>query len=668
MFGLSFKTVGRLLLAGPLLAGAVLLVAVLLVLDLDGNRRAGAAERATQALFAETDLALHGAEPHVPFHPGLDPARQPAPGDLTLRLRGGALGTIAHPAQVPAVQEKIALLQTLPHLEAISDLRWQEGRLINRTVAPVSDQQGHCVSCHNLSSGQARFERNDVLGAFVVETDVTGPLATAAGLALALLALIWAGGVTLAQGEQRRMQEVADTLGGELSIEREIRQTKELAAYRAAHDPLTGLANRSLFVSRLLEALAARRHHDGLVGLIDLDDFKRINDTLGHDAGDAVLIAVGDRLRARMAEYGGAVASRLGGDEFAVFVPLTDEVCEDRLGADLVADLTRPVQHMGSEIQPGCSVGLTRISAAFEPSTASVLKGADAALYEAKRAGKAQHRLFDAHIRSRMARRALLAGQLPRALDEGRITCVFQPRLDLATGAVLGLEALARWEHEGQPVDPIEFLLIAGENGLAHRLDMAILRQAATFSVRMAGVLGRPVPISCNFAAPTFGAYHLSEDILDCLFDEGLPADCLTIEVTEAVLQREPRRVSEVLGLLRAQGVRAALDDFGTGYTSLSHLRRVDVDEIKIDESLSDEVLRNPEALHLFESLVDMAHKLDKTVVIEGIESAQQAQVMRDKGAQAGQGFHFAHPMPEAEAEAWLRKAVGGPDLRRCAS
>ena len=420
-------------------------------------------------------------------------------------------------------------------------------------------------------------------------------------------------------------------------------------SHQAFHDALTGLPNRAAFAERVNGAISrSRRSGQGLaVAYIDLDDFKVVNDTLGHAVGDRLLIEVGDRLRASL--RGGDVAARVGGDEFNVLLEgLADTIDAEEIVRRILDVVSQPYRLDGREVRIRATAGVAGLDDGV--TTAEDLqRHADAALYEAKADGKSRLAWFDPAMSARAWARLDLEHGLRRALEHGEIEVAYQPVVDLATGAIDGIEALARWRHpERGMVPPDEFIPVAERAGLIADLGRSILGEACRASVRLGTALGRdPLPMSVNVSARQILDSDLVGDVRTALEQAGLPAHCLTLELTESVMILEGGRTDQVITALREFGVRLAIDDFGTGYSSLSLARRFPIDELKIDRSFVSGLGRTDEDAAIVAAAIAFARALHLDVTAEGVETTDQAARLRALGCDRVQGYLFARPMPE---------------------
>ena len=417
----------------------------------------------------------------------------------------------------------------------------------------------------------------------------------------------------------------------------------------AFHDPLTGLVNRALLNDRLASAMSRADPEDGLVAMliIDIDDFKRVNDVHGHDVGDRLLVAVAARLRETIRP--GVTIARLGGDEFAVLVErLREEAGALAIAQRVVTAFDKPFRIEGITLNARISVGVA-VDIARKRSPAWILRSADLAMYEAKRLGKGRWQVYDpvAHLAS--ARRLVLESELRRAVERNQFALVYQPVQDLRSGEIVGSEALLRWNHPTRGViGPVEFIPVLESTGLIVQVGRWVVDEAC----RQAAVWASQVP-SLRWTAVNVSAAQLRGDtivgsIRDSIARHGLDASRLTVEVTESLALDDSRDTGELLRRIRDLGVRIAVDDFGTGYSSLSYLRRLPIDRLKIDRSFVEGVATDPEATAVARVIVELARSLHLTTVAEGIEDASQARVLAELGCDMGQGYLFARPMQPA--------------------
>jgi diguanylate cyclase (GGDEF)-like protein len=428
---------------------------------------------------------------------------------------------------------------------------------------------------------------------------------------------------------------------------------------RASIDPLTGLANRAAFARRLRESLAGfSRTGPGpapALLLLDLDDFKTINDSLGHSSGDEVLRVVAERLRGCLEP--GDIAARLGGDEFAVLVPeVADEAGAVARGERLAAVLRTPVTVSGREVLARASVGV-RLARGGDEDPERLLRDADMAMYAAKTAGRAGVRVFDTAMHTRAVQRLDFEAALRRAVIRQQFTVRYQPVVELADGRLAGLEALVRWDHpERGLVMPGQFVGLAEDTGLIVPIGRWVLHAAcqAARDWQRRFPLPRPPFLSVNLSVRQLQQPDLLEDVAGALDASGLAPGDLMLEITESVVAADQQAVLDRLAGLRALGVHLAIDDFGTGYSSLAYLKNLPVDTLKLAKPFVDGLLRGAEEAALTNAILRIADLLDLEVIAEGIEHPAQATKLQGLGCRFGQGFHFARPLDQFAVEALL--------------
>ncbi|MFF0200650.1 putative bifunctional diguanylate cyclase/phosphodiesterase [Streptomyces sp. NPDC005017] len=436
--------------------------------------------------------------------------------------------------------------------------------------------------------------------------------------------------------------------------------------YEATHDALTGLPNRTLFFERLEKALnAAPGQRFGLCYL-DLDGFKTINDSLGHAAGDRLLVEIADRLQS-CATAPGEMVARLGGDEFVALTTGPDTRTEvDDLAARIMNALLAPVRIDGRELTVRGSIGVVEGPAGGERSAAEVLRSADITMYRAKSAGGNRFELADPEADARAITRHGLTTALPTALEHGEFFIEYQPIVHLGDGGVRGAEALVRWLHPQHGVlGPDRFIPLAEHTGLIVPLGRWVLeqsvRQARQWRERHVGDV--PLRINVNLSPCQLSHPRLVQDTVDILEAEGVTPDALCLEVTESALIGADDALLKPLRRLADMGVDIALDDFGTGYSNLANLRRLPVSVLKLDRSFTQSMQQfpaDPVDLKIVEGIVSLAHSLDLAVTVEGVETGAQAEQLRILGCDTAQGWYYARPgPPERLHELALADATG---------
>ena len=432
------------------------------------------------------------------------------------------------------------------------------------------------------------------------------------------------------------------------------RKAEQELQHIAFHDSLTGLPNRRRFHELLGQAVARAQtdpHAAFAVMFLDFDRFKLINDSLGHDAGDAFLVQVSQRIRAQLRPDD--VVARLGGDEFAVLAcPLEHERHATALAERLMAAMSDPFHVADTELMTSASIGITFSALGYQRAE-DVLRDADTAMYKAKAGGRARYELFDASLHTEVAQRLRLEGDLRRAIDEGRLSVHYQPLFDLRSGRPLGFEALVRWQHpEDGSISPAAFLPIAEEAGLMIKLSDFVLHCACHQLRQWQQFMpaGEPLSMSVNISGHDIAHASFVARVGRALVETGLRPQQLCLELTENILSARLEAAMPVLHDLRRLGVRLAIDDFGTGYSSLSHLSTLPIDELKIDRSFVARLGDGRNEAAVVRSVVLLGHSLGKRVVAEGIETEAQLAQLRDLGCRVGQGYLMGRPLPADSA------------------
>jgi diguanylate cyclase (GGDEF)-like protein/PAS domain S-box-containing protein len=458
---------------------------------------------------------------------------------------------------------------------------------------------------------------------------------------------------TFSQDEALLMQSVAHVLGA--AIERW--RSEEAIRHNALHDPLTGLPNRTLFLNRLSHVFAKRDEaaSSAAVMFLDIDNFKLINDSLGHDAGDQLLRGIAPRLSEELRPSD--TVARFGGDEFVV---LCEEVTDGRdalqVAERLQEALSRPFEIAGEEHFLSASIGVALASGRYS-TPEEAMRDADAAMYRAKERGRNTCELFDDAMRERALGRLKMETALRGVIERDELTVYYQPIVSMTEGAVTGVEALLRWRNEGLgAISPLEFIPIAEDTGLIIDLGRWVLDHVCRQAVTWEQELENPPPVvSVNLSPRQVAHAELVPTVARVLADTGLDPSRLGLEITENVLISEADSPWNTLDSLKRLGVQLMLDDFGTGYSSLSYLKRFPVDVLKIDRTFVDGLGKEAEDEAIVKAVIGMARALELGVIAEGVETPRQTEVLLELGCERAQGFCFGRPRPAADITPLLR-------------
>ncbi|ANK13745.1 putative bifunctional diguanylate cyclase/phosphodiesterase [Erythrobacter neustonensis] len=538
-----------------------------------------------------------------------------------------------------------------------------------RTLVHVSDlavlQEGispRLVLRHPLAQSLAAFGHLKLL---------LGALA-AAGIAL-VLAMGWriARSVTepleqldeatraISEGREISLDIVTDDEVGRLAesfnqMVAAIDERERQIIHVGLHDGLTGLPNRKLFTEQLGNTLARRRGDERvMVAYVDLDDFKMVNDSLGHPAGDALLRIIADHLREDLPD---ALIARLGGDEFAILIDNIDPKTPIETIADRLQNcFDRPIMINGQAAQSGASIGIA-IAPGDSNDGATLMKHADLALYRAKHEGKATYHFFEPALDEAARRRRQMELDLRAAIKDGGFTLNFQPLYNLAERRLTGFEALIRWNHPVRGrINPAEFIPLAEETGLIIPIGEWVMREAC----RLASKWPSDVTVAVNVSAKQFAAGGIASTVMSALSSSGLPAHRLELEITESIFIADVETTLTTLHSLRNIGVRIALDDFGTGYSSLSYLRSFPFDKVKIDRSFIEDLGTSTSGHAMIRAITMLAEALGMETLAEGVEDVAQFEVLEREGCQNIQGYLFSRPVEADAVFGLLREGAG---------
>jgi diguanylate cyclase (GGDEF)-like protein len=454
-------------------------------------------------------------------------------------------------------------------------------------------------------------------------------------------------------------QQVVAVRGGLVAIVRDISERKlaeERMVHLAHHDTLTGLPNRSLISDRLDMTIAQAQRNGGsvMVAFIDLDGFKLVNDGLGHNAGDELLKVVAERMSGCLRTSD--TVGRFGGDEFVLLLTEPGPVVDAAPVLERVREaVLQSISLCGQEVQVSCSIGV-----AVYPNDGhdveTLLMNADAAMYRAKELGKNNCQFYTREMNASIEEKLVLLEGLRNALDDGQFRLVYQPKVDLHTGRVFGVEALVRWDHpEHGTIGPDRFIPLAEESGMIIALGEWILRSACRQARAWQDAGLPPLCVSVNVSPRQFEEARLVERVQLALKDSGLAPQWLELEVTEGVIMRDLQQAVGKMAQVRAMGVALSIDDFGTGYSSLSALKSFPISTLKIDKSFVRDLGRSSGDEAIASSIIGLAHRLRLRVIAEGVETEQQRSFLRENGCDEMQGYLFSRPLPPQQLESLLR-------------
>ena len=427
----------------------------------------------------------------------------------------------------------------------------------------------------------------------------------------------------------------------------QLRRSEKLIVHQALYDNLTGLPNRSLSIDRLKYAMNndMRNNKNTAVFFLDIDNFKQINDTLGHDAGDKVLIEAARRFNHCIRKID--TVGRLSGDEFIVILPGLDKVNDAKLVAEnILRVFSQPMPIADMKLVITTSIGI-----AFSPGDSEdcnqLLINADTAMYRSKAAGRNSYHLFNKDMNKNVKRRMTLESHLHFALEQNEMEVCYQPLIDIKSQAIIGAEALIRWTHpELGKISPDEFISLAEQSGMIENIGAFVLKQGCQQFKGLRNSANKPLSLAVNISPQQFRRGNLPEIINEILDQTGFPSEHLKIEVTEGLLLDNQKVIKQALESLRNQGICLSMDDFGTGFSSLSYLRKFPFDIIKIDQSFIREMISNPNDQALVAAAIAMAHALDMKVIAEGVETREQFEFLALKNCDLAQGYLFSRPVP----------------------
>jgi diguanylate cyclase (GGDEF)-like protein len=553
--------------------------------------------------------------------------------DTTYSEASAPIATALRQAQPDELNPVLAPL----HVHAATAWLNSEGALV--ALVPVADlDQASHDRAQAVLGGLIGLMLTMIVVAVIQARSIARPVDSLVGVAGALVRGDYGKRVPRTGNyELHELGQAINHLAGELE-----RKVTELTR-QATHDPLSGLPNRVLFLRRVEQALSERRPGLAVAVLfLDLDNFKIVNDSLGHAAGDRLIVAVANRLRACVPAT--STIARLGGDEFTVLMLCRDDdQTAVALGERLLTELRTPFSIDGHDLFVVASVGIA-LSTAGPSQAGELLRAADVAMYHAKNSGRGRCIVYDGSMGRTAAERLELETELRRAIEHDGLLMHYQPIVDLASGRIVEVEALVRWRHPRRGLmSPASFIPLAEESGLIVPLGRWVLRTACR-QARVWRMQNPGLVVSANLSARELQQPDLADSVQRILIETGLPPGGLKLEITETVLMRDADAAQLVR--LAELGVHLAIDDFGTGYSSLAYLSRLPIDTLKIDRSFVSRLGREPESDAVVRTIIALAHTLKLSVTAEGIETPEQAAQLRSLGAQRGQGYYFARPAP----------------------
>jgi len=452
-----------------------------------------------------------------------------------------------------------------------------------------------------------------------------------------------------------------------LSVVRDIRRRKASQArihFLAHHDLLTGLPNRALLLERLEFILAAARRRGTQAALLfmDLDNFKTVNDSLGHAAGDALLKILAERIPAML--RGVDVVSRHGGDEFLVVLPEVQADGPIPVAEKLLAAISEPMVLEGQSISVSASIGIALYPRDGETPEA-LIRSADAAMYLAKERGRSNYQFFNRGLAEAAYRALTLETRLREAIRDGSFLVHYQPQVRVDTGAVIGVEALIRWpQADGSWIEPNDFIPVAEQRGLIRTIGKWVLREACRQNRKWQDAGIAPLPVAVNLSSIQFRQKDFVREVEEALGESGLDAQFLAFELTESMLMGDTGDMARTLEGLKALGVKLAIDDFGTGHSSLMHLKRFPIDKLKIDRTFVRDLPDDADGRASTGAIIDLARNMGITSIAEGVDRPEQLDFLKSRGCEEAQGHLFCRAMPAAEIAAWLDRPHSGTITR----
>ncbi|MGQ0648486.1 MAG: putative bifunctional diguanylate cyclase/phosphodiesterase [Gemmatimonadaceae bacterium] len=549
------------------------------------------------------------------------------------------------------------------------------GILIRTGLVAGAIEQGAILALPNGPAGGSSDHQRRVLHELQVASLVVSVMLREDGTVLGAIVIVSATSRSWAADAIATLRDLTSIGCAKITLrlalaEREVREQR--LRHDSQHDPLTGLPNRAMFLKRLADAsLRARRGVDGLFAVLflDVDDFKLVNDSMGHHVGDEVLVEIARRLETCI--RGGDLVARLGGDEFAILLERVTDVRETAIVAERVQEAVRtPMTISGYEWTSTASIGVA-LSTPGSEQPEYLLRSADMAMYRAKHQGRGRFELYDRGQHAQALTRLQTETELRRAIEREEFELHYQPIVSMADGRLMGLEALIRWRHaERGLVAPNHFIPVAEDTGLIVQIGRWVLRHAIGDLARWEREVGgaADLTMAVNLSAREFAQLDLVRAVADALSASGLPPSRLNLEITESTIFSQQNVALDTVSELKELGVRIHIDDFGTGYSSLTYLQRLPVDAIKIDRSFVRAIEIEARSRHVVQSLVSLAQGIGLETIAEGVGSSGQVDLLRGMRCTFGQGFHFGKPAPASDVAHALARRVDRTMMRGMAA
>ncbi|MCP3852524.1 MAG: EAL domain-containing protein [Gammaproteobacteria bacterium] len=558
-----------------------------------------------------------------------------------------------NPANAPDEWEKKGLKIVKQSHKDFSEVTEMDGKPVLRYMRPMIMSE-NCTKCHTWTG----IKIGEMRGATDIAISLDPFLALEQDIRDDLIAShigLWTLGVFFIRFFSYRKKRYLDELDQQnkvlqTEVDRRVETEKKLEEL-AYKDILTQLPNRQLFYDRLeLELIRAKRKSDVKLALlfIDLDDFKRVNDTVGHHIGDELLVEVAQRIKTCVRDQD--TVARLGGDEFTIIISdIKSSMTASDIAENIIHEISLPITLQGCKHFVGASIGIS-VYPEDSKNMDILVRDADAAMYHAKENGRGNYQFYSEKINDRNQKRRQLDEDLRKAVEEEEFELYYQPQIDTFNNKLIGAEALIRWNHpEGHLVSPFDFIPVAEENGLIIEIGEWVFKQACHHVHKCLSLGKKTVPVSINLSAVQFAHEGLVEMIETTLKHEKVSSDLIEIEITESAIMENTDKAIETIEQLNEMGIRISIDDFGTGYSSLAYLKKFSVNKLKIDREFIKDLPQDREDVVLTSTMIMLANKLELDVLAEGVETKEQVDFLLELGCNLVQGYYYSKPLPEDE-------------------